>query len=295
MKYITARLSALPFALLAAGACAATTPLTCLIEPERVAEVGSPVSGVIDTLRVDRGDHVTAGQPLVVLRTDVERANLQMVETRAKLEADVAAAAANLQLAKQKLVRAERLHQATYLSKQGLDQAVAEHELAVQKLAQAKEQVGVTTRELGVAQAQVGLRTIRSPFSGVVVERYVNPGERVEDKPLLRVAVIDPLRVEVMLPVSHYGSIRVGSELTIQPELPNAGPVRARVTRVDKVLDPASNTFRVRLALANPGHKLPAGLRCKVELPETVAAEERKSKPAPERNDRANAAAPQAK
>ena len=295
LKDIIARLSALLFALMAAGAYAASAPLSCLIEPERVAEVGSPVSGVVDMLRVDRGDSVSAGQTLVVLRTDVERANLQMVETRAKLEADVAAAAANLQLAKQKLVRAEKLHQATYLSKQGLEQAVAEHELAAQKLAQAKEQIGVTTRELGVAQAQVGLRTIRSPFSGVVVERYVNPGERVEDKPLLRVAIIDPLRVEVLLPVSLYGTIKTGSELTIQPELPNTGPVRARVTRVDKVLDPASNTFRVRLSLANPGNRLPAGLRCKVELPEAVAAEERKSKPAPERIDRANAPAPQAK
>ena len=59
-----------------------------------------------------------AGQPLVVLRADVERANLEMVETRAKLEADVAAAVANLQLAKQKLARAEKLYEATFISKQ---------------------------------------------------------------------------------------------------------------------------------------------------------------------------------
>ena len=45
-------------------------------------------------------------------------------------------------------------------------------------------------------------------------------------------------------------------------------PVTARVTRVDKVLDAASNTFRVRLALPNPGHKLPAGSRCKIDLPQ---------------------------
>jgi RND family efflux transporter MFP subunit len=293
LKPTIARLFALSFALLTAAAYGAAPPLSCLIEPERVAEVGSPVTGVIDSMRVDRGDHVTAGQPLVLLRADVERANMEMVQTRAKLEADIAAAAANVQLAKQKLVRAEKLHEATYLSKQGLDQAAAEHELAVQKLAQAKEQISVTTRELSVAQAQVGLRTIRSPFNGVIVERYVNPGERVEDKPLLRVAMIDPLRVEVLLPASLYGTIRTGSELTIRPELPNAAPVRARVTRVDKVLDPASNTFRVRLSLANAGNKLPAGLRCKVDLPESVAGEEQKSKPAAARSERASPPAQQ--
>ena len=61
---------------------------------------------------------------------------------------------------------------------------------------------------------------------------------------------------------------------------------------VDKVLDSASNTFRVRLSLANAGNKLPAGLRCKVDLPEGAVAEERKSTSA-QRSDRANAPAQQ--
>lgn len=266
------------FALTAGHAWSAgAAPLGCLIEPERVADIGSPVVGVIDSLRVDRGDAVSAGQALAVLRADVERANVNVAEGRAKLEADVAAAAANLQLARQKLTRSEQLQAVNFISKQALEQAAAEHEVAVQKLAQAKEQVQTYGRELGVAQAQLGLRTVRSPFGGVVVERYLNPGERVEDKPMLKVAMIDPLRVEVMLPVSQYGNVTTGTMLTVRPEVPGAQPVSARVTRVDKVVDPASNTFRVRLALPNPGHKLPAGLRCKVDLPganeRTAAAE----------------------
>src|SRR6185295_15155046 len=88
------------------------------------------------------------------------------------------------------------------------------------------------------------------------------------DKPILKIAMIDPLRVEVLIPVAHYGSISNASELTVTPELPNAQAVVARVSRIDKVLDAASNTFRVRLTLPNPGNKLPAGLRCKVELPD---------------------------
>jgi multidrug efflux pump subunit AcrA (membrane-fusion protein) len=39
----------------------------------------------------------------------------------------------------------------------------------------------------------------------------------------------------------------------------------ARVTHVDKIIDAASNTFRVRLSLPNPGNRLPAGARCKVD------------------------------
>jgi multidrug efflux pump subunit AcrA (membrane-fusion protein) len=121
-----------------------------------------------------------------------------------------------------------------------------------------------------VVKAQLSLRTLRSPFQGVVMDRFVNAGERVEEKPLLRIAMIDPLRVEVMLPVAHYGSIAAGASLTVHPDLPNAEPVSARVTRIDKVIDPASNTFRIRLSLPNPGNRLPAGLRCRVDLPDAA-------------------------
>jgi multidrug efflux pump subunit AcrA (membrane-fusion protein) len=40
----------------------------------------------------------------------------------------------------------------------------------------------------------------------------------------------------------------------------------ATITLVDKVIDAASNTFRVRLQLSNPGQALPAGLRCKIDF-----------------------------
>jgi multidrug efflux pump subunit AcrA (membrane-fusion protein) len=108
---------------------------------------------------------------------------------------------------------------------------------------------------------------VRSPFRGVVVERFVNAGERVEDKPLLRLAMLDPLRVEIVMPASRWGSVAVNQSLSVVPELPGAGSMAARVTHVDKIIDAASNTFRVRLSLPNPGNRLPAGARCKVDEP----------------------------
>ena len=52
----------------------------------------------------------------------------------------------------------------------------------------------------------------------------------------------------------------------ITPEFAGAGVRQARVILVDKLIDGASNTFRVRLELPNPGLTLPAGLRCKADL-----------------------------
>jgi multidrug efflux pump subunit AcrA (membrane-fusion protein) len=159
-----------------------------------------------------------------------------------------------------------------FVSDQAAEQARGEAEVARQKLRQVEGQRRISRDEQRIADAQLALRTVRSPFDGVVVERYVSVGERVEERPLVRVAVINPLRVELMVPTSLYGSMRVGSEITIRPELPGTEPVVSTVRHVDQVLDAASNSFRVRLSLPNPGNRLPAGLRCKADLPMSAAA-----------------------
>lgn len=243
----------------------AAKPAGCLIEPEQVADVGSPVTGVIDELPVSLGDTVDAGQPVARLRSDVERANVNVALMRAQVDAETRAAHASWELARQKVHRSKQLLDQNFVSAQALEQAEAEAEVAAQKFKLAQSQQKIYAREEAVAQAQLGLRTLRSPIKGVVVERYNNIGERVEDKPVVRVASIDPLRVSLMVPVAQYGQVAVGNTLLIRPELPGIEPVRATVTYVDKVLDAASNSFRVRLALPNPGHRLPGGLRCKAD------------------------------
>ncbi len=263
---------ALALCVLPAWAAPAPKPLGCLIEPDRVADIGSQVVGLVQMLGVERGDFISAGQVLVTLRADVERANAGVADTRSRVNADVLAAQASLVLTEQKMRRAQTLLSENFVSEQAVEQARAEHELARQKLAQSRSQQQIWGDERRVAEAQLALRTLRSPFAGVVVERFVNVGERVEEKPMLRIAIIDPLRVELMVPTALYGAIALGDQLTIRPELPGAEPVQATVRHVDRVLDAASNSFRVRLSLPNPKNKLPAGLRCKADLPPAGAA-----------------------
>ena len=250
----------------------APKPLGCLIEPDRVADIGSQVIGVVERLHVERGDTVTTGQLLLTLRADVERANVTAASTRARMDADVLAAAASLDLAEQKLRRAQSLVAQSFVSDQAVDQARGEAEVARQKLSQVTSQQRIWGDERRVAEAQLALRSVRSPFAGVVVERFVNPGERVEERPLVRVAVVDPLRVELLVPSTQYGSLTRGDRVTIRPELPGVDAVTATVRHVDRVLDAASNSFRVRLTLPNPQYRLPAGLRCKAELPTSATA-----------------------
>jgi RND family efflux transporter MFP subunit len=241
-------------------------PLGCLIEPHRVAEVGSPVIGVIESITVERGDRVNKGDVIAILRADVERAAVGVAATKAKVAAEVQAAQANYELARQKYVRAKDLVERNFISKQALEQARAEADVAEQKLAQAREQRRIWNRELALAEAQLEMRTIRSPADGVVAERYMSAGERVEEKPIVRIATVDPLRVEIVVPAQLFGAIRAGTTLSVVPELPNAAPHEAKVVLVDPLVDGPSNTFRARLELPNAGYEVPAGVRCKVDL-----------------------------
>jgi RND family efflux transporter MFP subunit len=245
----------------------AAQPLGCLIEPERVAEIGSQVIGIVEHVHVERGDVVRKGQVLATLRADVERASVQVASTRSQVDAEVISAEANLKLARITQKRQEGLVAKKFISEQALDKAIADTEIAAQRLALIKEQLRTSSSELSLARAQLDQRTIRAPIDGIITDRYVWPGERVEEKALFRIAKTNPLRVEMVISVTSYGTITKGMQLSVAPQLPNMQALDATVTLVDKLIDGASNTFRVRAEIKNPDSEIPAGLRCKVELP----------------------------
>jgi len=257
-------LTALVLAL--AGAAAAAQPLDCMIQPHQVVQVGSPVPGVVAQVAVERGQTVRRGQVLAQLQADVERAALAMARERAESSGELAAAQGARELAQRELQRARELHGEQFVSSTYVERAQAEAAVTGGRSAQAQERRRVAERELALAQAQLAQRTIRAPIDGVVVDRFVGPGEFVEQRPLVRLAAIDPLRVDVLVPAAAFGRVQPGQAARVMPELFDSRPQQAVVSTVDRVIDAASNTFRVRLELPNPGGALPAGLRCKVDL-----------------------------
>lgn len=238
----------------------------CLVEPDRVADVGSQSIGVLERLLVERGDHVVSGQVLARLSAQVERASVSVAEARSEADAEVRQAIAAAELAQRKLQRARDLLKQEFVSDQAVEQADAEYRVAEQRVSQARESQKVSQREYRLSAAQLGQRDVRSPFDGIVIERYRTEGERIEREPVVRVARIDPLRVEAIVPASQFGSIATGQVATIRTDLPNFGTLSAKVVLVDRVIDPASNSFRVRLTLPNPENRIPSGLRCRVDF-----------------------------
>jgi RND family efflux transporter MFP subunit len=237
----------------------------CVIEPQQLVKLASPVVGVIGRLDVDRGDIVHKGQILGKLEDDVEQADVALARAKATNDFPIKSIQARLTFLRRKHERADMLVSRNVAAQSTLDEAESDANVAEHQLKEAELTLQVAQLELNHAEAALRHRILQSPVDGVVVERLLLPGEyRNEQSPILTIAQIDPLRVEVFVPIRYYGKIRVGSEGKVRPEEPIGGSYSAAVLMVDRVMDAASGTFGVRLALPNPNLALPAGMRCKV-------------------------------
>jgi RND family efflux transporter MFP subunit len=240
-----------------------------LIEARQALEIRSPVEGVIESVLVRRGADVKKGQLIAVLFSGPERAALELARSRAVMEGELKAAEARVELARKKWERAEELQKKSFVSANAADEAQAEYRLASEQLRAAQENRRLAELEVRRAQEVVAQREIRSPVAGIVVDVVLRPGELTSSNqkdPIARLVEVDPLNVELILPVSEFGRIKPGQRALVMPEQPVGGKYVARVEVVDQMFDAASGTFGVRLTLPNPNRRIPAGLKCRARF-----------------------------
>ena len=283
-------------ALVAASATGAE--FDCVADPRQVVEIRSPVEGLIEKITVDRGDFVTQGQVLVQLDAAVERASAALAMQRSQLQGAVRSGESRVEYSTKKHTRQEELFKQNFISAQARDEAATERRLAEAEYKEAVDNRTVAELEFKRQNEVLRLKTIKSPLNGVVMERLMHPGEVAEAgvgrKPVLKIAEIDTLHVEVILPVEAFGKVQIGSKAEVLPDSPIGGRYEAVVKVVDRVFDAASGTFGVRLELPNRQRKLPAGMRCKARFPgvgsEVLTRPTAATKPAPKRPTAAPAA-----
>lgn len=265
------RLAACVALLCWGGAPALAADYDCLIEARQTVEIRSPVDGLIESIPVERGETVKKGQVVVTLESGPERAAVESARSRAEMQGAVKTAEARVDFTRRKLERTDELYKKNFVSSTARDEAETEHRLAQNALREAQEAKHFAELELKRTSELLKMRTIRSPLEGVVVERYLSPGEFASSttkQPILKLAELDPLHVEVILPVRLYGSVKTGSRATVLPETAEGGRFYATVAIVDKVVDAASGTFGVRLILPNRDLKIPPGVKCRLQLAE---------------------------
>lgn len=246
----------------------------CTIYPSADADIGSTVAGVIENITVDRSDTVGQGDVLAVLEASVERSAVALASARALAAAEIEFGHASAENSESQLAQTRNSTANSKISRQEVDHREAESDFAQVQLQQALQGRNIPELELAYAMAQLSQKTIRSPYSGVIVERYLSVGEHVNDQPILKLAQIDPLHVETQLPAIHLGAIQSGMFASVSVAGTQDAQWEVTVERVDAIVDVASGRFGVRLILPNPDRKIVAGTRCKVSFSaeQTVSA-----------------------
>lgn len=214
----------------------------CVVEPSLETNVGSPVDGVLAVVNVDRGDIVQPGQLLARLSSGVETASVDYQSAKAEFLG-------------RKLTRNKALDSRQMIAQQELDEVATDQRLAELELRERRE--------------QLRLRSLVSPIRGVIVDRYRHLGDLVKQERIFRIAQLDPLHVETIVPAHYFGRVKPGQTYAVKLEL-SSTVVKARVGIVDRIIDSGSGTFRVRLVLPNPNFELPAGQRCAVNFKELI-------------------------
>jgi RND family efflux transporter MFP subunit len=210
----------------------------CLIEPSADVKLGVPADGVIERVLVERGDVVRQGQLMGRLNTDLEAAQSKTL-------------AAKVEFGQRKLDRNLSLKYENLISPQELDEIATNQKVAALEFAESQE--------------RLKLRNIHSPVDGVVVDVYFQAGDLIKQERIFRVARLDPLYVELILPAKRFGQIKTGQAVFVQPEL-GGRELGGKVAALDRTIDAASASFRVRVVVPNPDNRVPSGQRCRVRF-----------------------------
>ena len=240
--------------------------LDCIINPSEVADLGSGTAGIIQRVQAERGDFIEKDEVVAELESGVEQATVELASVRAELTTEIELRQVGADYNERRQNRNADLFQKRAISAHDIDERQTETQVAKLQLRQAVDNQRLAKLELRRAEEQLKRRTIRSPLKGVVMERFKSIGEYVEDQPVLRVAQLDPLHIEVIAPVELLGKIEQGMQAQIHVDATGDTTYRASVARVDRVADAASGTFGVRFVLPNPEYRIPAGLRCRLQL-----------------------------
>lgn len=180
-----------------------------------------------------------------------------------RARSDIAAAEARLRQAQEEISgAASRVSQASSAIRMRQAQVRQEEEAAAAaqlRIRQAEAAVSEARAALGSAAAAKSYTAIRSQLDGVVVERSISPGTLVNPgQTILRVAQIDPIRLQANVAEADLAKIRPGAPVEVREQA--GGPViRSRVSSIAPAVDPTSRTGIVEAMAPNPAGRILPG------------------------------------
>jgi RND family efflux transporter MFP subunit len=236
-------------------------------QPYRQVELSFPEIGSIASIEVTEGDRVATGQVVARLDGRVLEATLAIAEARAAETGSLASAQALRDRRKLKLDTLLGLKVKGHAHAEEVAQARADLAVAEANLAAAREDLVVADLERKRVLQQIERRILRSPFAATVAEvmKEVSEIVRPQDEPIIRLAEIDRLKLEIHVASGDAARLTPGATMSLDcPDV--SGGTAATVELVSPVTDAESGTVRVRLRIDDTANGMRAGIRCTTDL-----------------------------
>ena len=203
-------------------------------------EVVALASGRVNEVAFEPGQKVAAGEVLLRLDEEIERADLEQAE-------------ASLREATLALGRAVTLRQQNAVSQAALNEAESRKASA--------------EAELDRAKRRLADRTLRAPFDGLVGMRQVDAGARVSDTTVITTLDdLSEIQIEFSVSETLYGRVAIGQTIVATAAAYPERRFEGKVTSIDSRIDAAGRAFKVRATLPNDDLALPAGMFMHVTL-----------------------------
>lgn len=243
---------------------------TGTLEPTRTVDVGSELSGTLESVLVDENDVVEKDQLLAQL--DLSRLEDAVTKSEAALalaHASEAVAEATWEEKSLTLNRLKRIRETStaLVSEEALQVADAEAKRARANVSGAKAQVLQAEANLKIDQTNLGKATIRAPISGVVLSRKVEPGQTVVSAmtiPVLFSLAEDLTKMELQVQVDEadVAQVRTGQEVTFTVAAWPGRNFPASIERISLGSTITDNvvTYKAILRVENPDLALRPGM-----------------------------------
>ncbi|WP_227762430.1 efflux RND transporter periplasmic adaptor subunit [Zhaonella formicivorans] len=243
--------------------------VTGKITPSLEVNVVPKIGGKVAKVNVKVGDRVKAGQVLAELDTSEIAAQVKQAEAAlVSAKGAIAIAEAQYKSAKDNLDRMEYLYEQGGISKQQLDGARTQYDVAQAQLNNAKNgSVQQAEAALELARTQLENAVITAPAAGIVAAVNVEPGElAAPSMPVVSIVDVNTVLAEFNLSEGQVGLVKKGAQMPVLVKTAGDKPVTGRVTEISPVADPRTKSFAVKLSIANKEQLLKPGMTAEIKL-----------------------------
>jgi len=256
------------------GSIISVVNATGTINPVTLVQVGSQVTGMVESLHADFNSVVKKDQ--VVARIDPFPYRARRDQASANLanaKAAVLKSKADLSQRKRELDRVQSLIKQQFVSQNDVDVAVTAHEGAVAQVAVAEAAVKQAQAALEAAELDLTYTIIKSPIDGIVISRQVEVGQRINASmsiPVIFMVAQDLTKMQVDANVSEadIGGMTEGKDVTFTVDAYPGERFNGKIRQVRNAPVSVQNvvTYDVVVGVENPDLRLKPGMTANVSI-----------------------------